>query len=527
MHDLLTDPVIRFDRSGGGRETASLPEVFAALVADEVDAFPALRPHQRHAWHAFLVQLGAIAMERAGLADPPVSAEEWRRIIAALTPNCPDGEPWQLMVDDIAKPAFMQPPVGSKEREADFKTAVATPDQLDMLVTSRNHDLKAAVAERAHVDDWVFALITLQTMEGFGGAGNYGISRMNGGLGNRPAFSLAPNTGGVGCHVSRDLRALLDHLPAMFEEPPFNEDGPALLWTAPWDGAASEALRLRDLHPLYIEICRRVRLRRDSYGGVAAVRATSKATRVAAKEFKGRTGDPWTPTDSGREGVPLTLSNGGFTYKRVKDYLLSSDWRRPALMRPTAAEQRSPDPMRLVARATVRGQGKTEGYYERSFIVRHRLKAAMFGGGQPMKDLGEIAKQRIDEVATVQRILSHAIQAFLAGGEADKASPEDRNRARPWLNRLDQIVDAGFFEDLQDEFDRDEQAEREAVRKQWLMGIVDRARAMLHDAADSLPCLAIYRYKARVNAEGLFEGRIRGAKGLPFLFVRESEEVRA
>ena len=530
MLNLLTDPIIRFDRSGGGRETSSLAEVYAALMADAVEAFPALRPHQRHAWHAFLVQLGAIAMERADLAEPPRSAVEWESIIRVLTSGCPDYEPdhpWRLVVDDITKPAFMQPPARSKEREDDFKP-VETPDELDMLVTSRNHDLKSAVANDAQLDDWAFALVTLQTMEGFGGAGNYGISRMNGGLGNRPAFSLAPNTGGVGCHVRRDLAALRDHLPKMFDEPlEFAEHGHALLWTTPWDGAASEALRLRDLHPLYIEICRRVRLRRDSYGGVAAVRATSKATRVAAKEFKGRTGDPWTPTDSGREGVPLTLSNGGFTYKRVKDYLLSSDWRRPALMRPTAAEQRSPDPMRLVARAMVRGQGKTEGYYERSFIVRHRLKAAMFGGGQPMKDLGEIAKQRIDEVATVQRILSHAIQAFLAGGEADKASPEDRNRARPWLNRLDQIVDAGFFEDLQDEFDRDEQAEREAVRKQWLMGIVDRARAMLHDAADSLPCLAIYRYKARVNAEGLFEGRIRGAKGLPFLFVRESEEVRA
>ena len=36
---------------------ASLPEVYAALMADIVESFPAIRPHQRHAWHAFLVQL--------------------------------------------------------------------------------------------------------------------------------------------------------------------------------------------------------------------------------------------------------------------------------------------------------------------------------------------------------------------------------------------------------------------------------------------------------------------------------------
>ena len=531
MHNILTDPTVRFDRFGGERETASLPEVYAALMADQVEAFPALRPHQRHAWHAFLVQLGAVAMERADLAEPPGSAGEWKAVIRALTPGCPDDEPWRLVVDDITKPAFMQPPARSKERAADFKP-VATPDELDMLVTSRNHDLKSAVADEAQPDDWVFALITLQTMEGFGGAGNYGISRMNGGLGNRPAFSLAPRIGGVGAHVRRDLAALRDHLPKMFDESlEFAEDGHALLWTAPWDGAASEALRLWEFHPLYIEVCRRVRLCRGADGRLAALRATSNAARIAAKELKGRTGDPWTPADTRRDGAPLTLANGGFTYKRLSEYLTSGKWRLPALMRPTPAEQRSDEPVRMVARAMVRGQGKTEGYYERSFIVRHRFKMAMLGQrqSQDLGVLGEIAQKRIDHVGAVQRILSHAIQAFLTGGAVDKASPEDRNRARPWLNRLDEIVDSRFFEGLQDEFEKDDANEREAVHNAWLMngrdGVVDHARAMLSDATDSLPCPAIHRYKARVGAEGLFEGRIRGAKGLPFLFNGASEEV--
>ena len=199
MHNILTDPLIRFDHSGGSRQKASLPEVYAALMADQVDAFPALRPHQRHAWHAFLVQLGAMAMHRAGATEPRADADEWMRIIRALTQDdFPGDEPWQLVVDDITKPAFMQPPARSKERAKDYKSAVATPDELDMLVTSKNHDLKSAVAVQAGVDDWIFALITLQTMEGFGGAGNYGISRMNGGLGNRPAFSLAPSGQGLG-----------------------------------------------------------------------------------------------------------------------------------------------------------------------------------------------------------------------------------------------------------------------------------------------------------------------------------------
>ena len=51
-----------------------------------------------------------MAMHRAGLAEPPRDAEEWLRIIRALTADYPDGEPWHLVVEDITKPAFMQPP---------------------------------------------------------------------------------------------------------------------------------------------------------------------------------------------------------------------------------------------------------------------------------------------------------------------------------------------------------------------------------------------------------------------------------
>ena len=136
MLNILTEPLIRY-RSPAGNFEASLPEVYAALMADKVIAFPALRPHQRHAWHAFLVQLGAMAMHRAGLDSPPETAEEWAGLIRGLTRDFPEDEPWQLAVEDITEPAFMQPPASSKEREKDYKSTVTTPDELDMLVTSK------------------------------------------------------------------------------------------------------------------------------------------------------------------------------------------------------------------------------------------------------------------------------------------------------------------------------------------------------------------------------------------------------
>ena len=517
MFNLLTEPLIRMETASGGRESASLPEVYAALMADRVDAFPALRPHQRHAWHAFLVQLGVMAMHRAGLAAPPSEPAEWERIVRAMTiTEWPEDDPWQLVVDDITKPAFMQPPASSPARAKDYKTRVDTADKLDMLVTSRNHDLKQAVAAHAAADDWLFALVTLQTMEGFGGANNYGISRMNRGLGNRPAFSLAPAGRRPGAHVRRDMAALMEFLPEILRDYPHYrvEGGMSLLWTVPWDGTAGESRVPTGFHPLYIEVCRRVRLAWGD-GALCAQRANTKAARIEGKAQMGRTGDPWTPIDPAREGVPLTLGAGGFTYRRITDYL--NKWTRPALLKPTRAEARDPAPMELVARATVRGQGKTEGYYERSVPIRPKFKTAMMGHGD-MQDIGDIAKGRIDQVAIVQRILSHAIQTFAARGETSNVSAEGRRLARPWLNRLDDIVDATFFEDLQEEFEADDQ-DRQRIRNEWLKGhVVDKARVLFHEATESLPCPVIHRYKAAVNAEGLFEGRLRGPNGLPFLF---------
>ena len=517
MLNLLTDSLIRFDPTSGGRVSASLPEIYAALMADEVASFPALRPHQRHAWHAFLVQLGAIAMHRADWnGDPPVVADAWASMIRGLTPEHAFDEPWRLIVDDFTKPAFLQPPATQAEYAGDYKHTRATPDELDMLVTSKNHDVKSAVAEESDGDDWLFALITLQTMEGFGGAGNYGISRMNGGLGNRPNFSLAP-VGGPGAHVRRDIQALLDCRTELLAEWPFSDSGVSLLWTIPWDGAKSQALLLNQLDPLYIEVCRRIRLCMNPDGGLQARRATSQATRIEAKQLNGRTGDPWTPINI-KEGKSLTLAAGGFTYKRVTEYLTSADWRKPVLLRPTGAEQRSTEPTQLVARTMVRGQGRTEGYHERIVPLRAKAKSAL-GNANRSEDFGELANDRIIQVAVIQRILSHSVQTFLSGGRPENASPreEERDRARSWLNRLDKMVDSGFFAALQDEFEAPE-SRRQAIRDQWLLDVVDNARSLLREATDTLPCRAIHRYRARTRAESLFEIRLRGSNGLPQLF---------
>ena len=515
MFNILEDPIIRFDTVAGSREARSLPQAFAALMADCVASFPALRPHQRHAWHAFLVQLGALALHRSSIVEPPEDAARWAKILRRLTIGFPDDEPWHLVVGDITRPAFLQPATTSDERVADYKHAVNTPDELDMLLTGRNHDLKSAVAANGETDDWLYALIALQTTDGYAGAGYYGISRMNGGHGNRPAFSLAP-AGGVGAHVSRDMVALVDRRYELLETFPLSDSGHSLLWTIPWDGTRGEALFPGSLDPFYIEICRRIRLQSDPAGRLSGIRATSKEARIRARELKGRTGDPWTPVNL-KEGKALVVSEGGFTYRRITDYLTSGDYQPPILLKPTRTEHASGQELRLVARAIVRGQGKTAGYYERSIPLRSRVVRA-FATTDGFQSIGHIGKKRIERVGIVQRILSQSIHTFLARGRSDTINREHRGRVRPWLNRLDAAVDADFFDTLQTEFEAKDQ-DRANVHRLWLLEVVGNARGLLLNACDSLPCSAVHRYRARTSALALFEGRMRGPKGLPFLFT--------
>ena len=518
MFNLMSEPLVRIEKNDGPSVLACLPETFTLLMNDEVRAFPALRPHQRHPWHAFLVQLAAMAMYQEGITEPPSDAAQWAGLIRGLTPEFPDDEPWHLVVDDITKPAFMQAPATTPDKLDEYKSTVRTPDELDILVTSKNHDLKSSVATSGEIDDWIFALISLQTSEGFSGAGNYGISRMNGGLGCRPALSITPSTR-PGIHFRRDVGALIECRDRLLDEYPMRDGGACLLWTNTWDGTKIEAFTLKDLDPFYIEICRRIRMRTTRGCFLQAVRATSKAARIDSKALNGRTGDPWTPVNR-KEGKSLTLAGGGFTYKRTVDYLTPGDWQLPLLLEPTAAEHSSPRDMQLVARAMVRGQGKTEGYHERIISFRKEVTRA-FGRQGGVEELGDIARDRINQVGTVQRFLRHAVWTFAAGGKMEGVADEHRDRANPWANKLDETADVSFFEDLQDEFVEDDQDQRMRIRKQWLLGVANNARDLLRQAEDSLPCPAIQRHRARVRAESVFEVRMRGNNGFPWLFEPE------
>ena len=540
MLNLLTEKLIRFDPPGQPRAEASLPEVYAALLADRVEAFPALRPHQRHAWHAFLVQLGAMALHQAGRREPPPAAGEWQELLRALTPNWPNDEPWQLVVDDITQPAFMQPPARAQERLADYKSAVNTPDELDVLVTSKNHDLKSSVAVEACADDWLYALIALQTLGGYSAAGSkaqyHTISRVNGASGSRLAFSLTPSAR-PGPYFQRDIAASLEQRPELLGKFPMVDSGHKLLWTLPWDGV--EALQLDALDPLYIEICRRVRLWADRDGGISAGKTGTKSPRINAKELRGVVGDLWMPvrhTKNGDVALRLTQSNR-FGFKQISSCLDPADCALPPVFQ-TVAERRAPREMVLVARGVVSYSGRAAGTetrgYEERIIPLSAETIRILGTPVGPASFGEIAKSRVGQIATVRDALRDAIVTIVLHGEniydlqpKKLGDLRRENKVTSLTNRLDEIVDNRFFADLQTEFEAAED-ERAAIRRRWLKndndGVIDHASNILKAATESLPCPSIYRYKARVRAESIFWGRLRGANGLPAAFDNPDKE---
>ena len=424
----------------------------------------------------------------------------------------------------------MQPPASSEDRRKDYesKNRVETPDKLDMLVTSKNHDLKSDVGALAKVDDWLFALISLQTLSGQSGRGNYYISRIRSAFSGRPAFSLTPSTR-LGHHFLRDVGILLNNRDSLLDEYQMASDGIGLIWTVSWDGKVVEALPFNSLDPYYIEICRRIRLRFAETDQLYADRANSNAPRINAKMLNGQTGDPWTPINI-KEGKALNVGPGGFTYKRVSEYLTSPDWYWPILLRPTLDEQHANEPMKLVARSlacNTRKQGMTEGYHERIIPFGEKAIRA-FGLPLGRQEVGDIARERIKQIGIVQNILRRAIATFAAHGNSDSkthrsGNPSPNDLARPWVAQLDAIVDSSFFSALQIEFEAESNNERQHIRNEWLRdSVIAEASTVLRSAQNALPCPAIQRYRAFAAATVSFERQI--CKELSFAFDKTEDD---
>lgn len=514
MNNLLRDPLIRIETTASV-ERVSLPQTFAALVADRVESFPALRAHQTPSWHMFLAQLGAIAMHRAGLAAPPADASVWLEIIQALTKDeFPGEEPWLLVVPDQTRPAFMQPPVPDGVA---LDGIASTPDALDLLITSKNHDLKQAVAGSAEFDDWIFAAINLQTCEGYGGSGNYGVARMNGGSSSRAMLGLAPigttvarsSIVTIGTRFRRDVTQLVLRRSKLLETvqvgfPP--EGGHPLLWVLSWPQGAK--LSLSQLDPYFIEVCRRNRLVRHG-AVISACIGTSSAARTDGEAFKGAIGDPWAPVHA-LDNKALTIGDEGeFDYKRIVDLMFSGNWTLPLLATLGTGEENDAANWMLIAQALARGNSKTGGFKERFIPLTGRTARSL----RPRaKDLHKLAQEQIAEIEAVSSLHKRAVAVIAAGGDPAKVEKKHRVQAQPAAARLTAEADRRFFPALWERFEAEtsgDAALTQLARKRFVHALVDVANDLIEEAADDVRCSTLWRQRAHVRAMQEFKRGLR------------------
>lgn len=503
--NLLSAPLISIQ---SGRY--SLPGLFAALSRGEVHIFPALRPHQRPALHMFLVQLAALVLHCNGLSALPEDEATWRDLLLALTDD--DEGPWALTGPED-RPAFLQPAV-----VAGLKwSRVETPDALDMLITSKNHDVKQQIARHATPEDWIFALISLQTMEGYGGAGNQGIARMNGGSSSRPLLGFAPALpDGGGPDPStwwrRDVLRLLTLRDAGEGLAHGTPGGPALIWVLPWP--EGRQLALTDLDPWFIEACRRVRLVVEGER-LFALRATSSKARINAEGANGVTGDPWAPVTLDKAPKSLTLSGGDFDYGRMCDLLFSGAWARPALAQPAEGEAAG----LIVAEAFSRGNSKTEGFKSRIIPVPGWAR-----GWLGRADAGTLAKEQIAEIEVFDRALRNGLALVAAGGDREKLGKDHYARSREARSRFDHAADVLFFPALWDRLVAEGVA-RDAARHDFIRQLFDTASGIFEAAPPTIPCPSILRPRAEARARQAFHGTARAGHGggndFSFLFPKK------
>lgn len=505
QHSLLSEGVFHVTGADGAVACLSLPQVLARLSEGEDLGFDALRPHQGPAWHAFLVQLAFLALEAQEEAIVPTTAPAWAQALRSLTPDHADDAPWCLVNTDWQRPAFLQAPC-SAAHEADFKLSSDSAQDIDVLVTARHHDEKTGKLplHEGVLDSLVFALVTLQGWSSFMGKGNYNTMRMNGGFSSRPQFRLVFGPRNAGAEFLRDLAALQAAQGWLVEQAQAlgmgtGNDAPhSLLWLLPWD---TGSLSLDQVHPLCLEVCRRVRLV-QAQGRLLLRRASSDAMRVAAKDRQGHVLDPWVPLIAdGADGVPKALTAQAHTlgYRTLQGLLFDrSKARLPLLAAPSEAERLTNRPGTLLAQVLVSGDGRTDGLLVREVPMPAPVLARL------VTEQAALAQRSQAFVALAGQAAGKAYRSallqFVDGRDAVDWKNRDFTRAvEPWADRFEQAVDEVFFSTLFHTFET--ALDDAAAQRLWVLALRQIAQRLLQEAIESLPTRDKSRWFARARAE--------------------------
>ncbi len=498
--NLLTDPIFRVQASNG-HGALTLPGLLAALGQDQVESLPGLQRHQEDALHMFLCYLAGAALVRAAKDDPRQDLGFWTealRRMAGRTDDCA----WTLLVADPTKPAFMQSPLASEDEFLkEFKTERYTPDAIDVLLTAKNHDIKSTKSMSPQTDEWVYALISMQTMSGYI-LKHQGIARMNSGLGSRACVSVVYGET-IGQRWRRDTLKLIKVRPDLLRAPwPYRPDGVVLTWTQAWNRKTS--LDLDQLDPFFIEVSRGIRLLWQD-GRIAARTSTETAPRINAKSYNGVLGDPWIPinrNDPKKGESALTVGASGFTPELLRNLIFEDGFELAPMQRPD--RDQGDESFQFTASVLVRGQGTTDGFRTAAITVPGSAAKRVFRSGPHRERLARLSKIALTDAAELQnRALKPAVLSLLQAG-SERIDFEKREITAWWqqsARRYASAWGAVFFAWLWEA--GESESDEEALRN-WRLRLKECAWTGLTDAMSGYPGREGRRYRARIRSESIF-----------------------
>lgn len=501
--NLLTDPLFRVETEKG-MEYLSLPALFARLGKNEVNRLVGIQRHQHDAFHVFLCYLAGAVLARYGSSDPVQNDEFWRKGLLKLAGSA-GLDAWQLISHDDSKPAFMQPPLPGEKRKP--TSIMDTPDQLDLLLTTRNHDVKKARAAVAQADTWLYALISLQTMSGYCGRGNHGISRMNRGYGNRAIVELYRERR-LGQRWADAVDRLLEHRQYVLKESfGYDPKGLVLVWLVPWDGETS--LELAELDPFYIEICRKIRLRGRGHIEYAEFYPSSQP-RIFATELNGVVGDPWLPVDlkgidQSKKGAPkaLTFPPAGITAEHMRRLIFEDQLQLSILQRPKPNWKSD---LWLSVSVLVRGQGITDGFHEWEVRIPEQKTFSIFKRSAERDALQKLSRGAIEHTATMQyRILKPAVFAYVLGAP-QKLDLDDPFGNSVWTRasrRFESLWSLEYFPWL---FSVPEPFDERKELYHWVEILQKNALKVLQEVEDSMANHSSRQYRILIETRNRFWG---------------------
>jgi CRISPR system Cascade subunit CasA len=444
LNDLLRDPI--FSVTIDGQEAGcSLPEVLSHLGSGRELQFLNLQLHWQHPWHAFLTQLGALALVRGGLSSLSESPENWRKALLLLAGGSRTA--WCLVVGDLSQPAFMQPPVpegrlGALLRKGaeDEEGTISSPDGLDIVLTPKNVDLKAGRMAHPREEHWAYVLVAKQTFSHFWGRGKYGSARTPW---SRVCVAFYRDRS-WSARFCQDVDIWQKEREALLES--MSDYGDMLLWVPPWDGTSQ--LEVGNLDPFFLDCARRIRLA-TSAGSILAYQGSSKGYHVGAKTAPmSSVLDIWYPLHE-QDQRPLSGGERSFYYENLADILFSpsSGWK-------WASKRHAGKSAKFVFIHSISNkEGQIEGFTHR-IIPLPTL---------PEKDLSNL----LPSMVACAKSASGSLYGALKTLEIETS---------PWMIRFDARIEDRFF------FELASATEVDSAQRRWEEYVLSVTKELFEDA---------------------------------------------